>query len=129
MAFLLVPTVTPWAETQVIFNKSLNNSFILSFDSWTTGYRIINIHFEYQVDFGSAVRVNSPNILIAAHQTKDRAATLNEAIIIAVFDNLSVRKYFVETDGIRYPRDSVKIGYNINKVRGQYRDFKLLYEE
>ena len=64
-----------------------------------------------QVDIGSAQQVNSPKYLISAHQTPLRIDTPNKNIDIAFFDNLDLRKNFVEIDGQRYPRDSVLINY------------------
>ena len=34
--YLFVPSYIPDAETQVMFNDSIKNSFTLSFDSWIT---------------------------------------------------------------------------------------------
>ena len=53
----------------------------------------------------------------------------NKANNVAVFDNLDVRKYFVDIDGVRYPRDGVSIGYTSNDSVDQYRDFKIFYKE
>ena len=44
--------------------------------------------------------------MISAHQTKDRLDTPNKKIVISPFDNLDLRKYYVETDGQRHPRGS-----------------------
>ena len=50
-------------------------------------------------------------------------------IIIAIFDNLDLRKYFVEIDGLRYPRDGVLIYYEENDYIQQYRELKLVFHE
>ena len=94
-----------------MFNDSIKNSFTLSFDSWTTDRKIVNTGFEYQVDIGSSANINSPKYLIVAHQTAARSGASNKANNISIFDNLDVRKYFVEIDGIRYPKDSVDVNY------------------
>ena len=45
------------------------------------------------------------------------------------FDNLNVRKYLCEIDGVRYPRGEVILDYEKNHYLDQYRDFKLFYKE
>ena len=40
--YLFVPSFIPDAETQVMFNDSIKNSFTLSFDSWVTDRKIVN---------------------------------------------------------------------------------------
>ena len=40
-----------------------------------------------------------------------------------------MRKYFVEIDGVRYPKDSVDVNYTENDYLDQYRDIKLFYKE
>ena len=50
-------------------------------------------------------------------------------INISRCDNLNVRKYFVEIDSIRYPRDGVLTNYNENDYIDQYKDLKLFYKE
>ena len=73
--------------------------------------------------------MNSPKDLIRAHQTKDRIFTPNKNNNMAIFDNLHLRKYFVEIDGIRYPRDGVSINYIEKDYKDQYRDLKLFFKE
>ena len=112
-----------------MFNESIKNSFTLSFDSWTTDRKIANTGSEYQVDIGSAANINSPKYLIVAHQTAARSGAANKTTNNAIFDNLDVTKYFVEIDGIRYPKDSVETNYDENNYLDQYRDIKLFYKE
>ena len=107
--YLFIPSFIPNAETQVMFDDSIKNSFTLSFDSWTTDRKIVNSGNQFQVDIGSAQNINSPKYLIVAHQTADRIATSNKEINNSIFDNLDVRKCFLEIDPIRYPRDEVII--------------------
>ena len=83
----------------------------------------------FQVDVGSAQSVNSPRYLICAHQQSNRSDPPNKRNIISIFDNLGIRKYFVEIDGIRYPRDVVLTNYDINDYLDQYQDVKLFYKE
>ena len=42
---------------------------------------------------------------------------------------MSVRKYFAEIDGVRYPRDEVILDYEKNQYLDQYRDLKMFYKE
>ena len=84
---------------------------------------------EFQVDIGSAQNINSPKYLIAAHQFLARINILNKANNIAIFDNLNVRKYFVEIDGYRYPKAAVITHYTENDYLDQYRDLKLFFKE
>ena len=44
-----------------------------------------------------------------------------------MFDYINVRKYFIEIDGQRYPRDSDLTNYGENDYIDQYRDLKLFY--
>ena len=127
--YLFVPTFIPSAETQVMFNDSIKNSFNISFDSWTTDRKIVNTDLEYQLDIGSSANINSPKYLIVAHQTAARSNVSNKANNISIFDNLDIRKYFVEIDGVRYPKDSVHVNYTENDYLDQYRDIKLFYKE
>ena len=52
--------------------------------------------------------------MICAHQTNLRTTTPDKKTKIALFDNMDLRKYYVEIDGQRYPRDSVLINYEEN---------------
>ena len=54
---------------------------------------------------------------------------LIKKIINGIFDNLGFRKYYVEIDGQRYPRDSVLINYDENDNIQQYKDIKLFFRE
>ena len=126
--YLFVPTFIPDAETQAMFNKAIQNNFTLSFDEWTTDRRIVNTGLEFQVDIGSASNINSPKYLIAAHQTQANS-NVGKTINNAIFDNLDVEQYFVEIDGIRYPKDGVHVNYNSNDYLDQYRDIKWFFKE
>ena len=48
---------------------------------------------------------------------------------MAIFDNLDLRKYYVEIDCQRYPRDGVRINYGENDYIQQYKDLKLFFLE
>ena len=72
--------------------------------------------------------LNSPKYLISAFQTNDRT-TPNKNANPAIFDTNHVTKYFVEIDGVRYPKDGVLINFEANSYLDQYRDLKLFYKE
>ena len=82
-----------------------------------------------QIDIGSSQNVQSPNYLIGAHQTKDRLDAPISTKNVAVFDNLDLRKYYIEIDGQRYPRDSSLMNYEQNDYIERYRDLKLFFKE
>ena len=48
---------------------------------------------------------------------------------IAILDNMDLRKYYIEIDGLRYPRDSVLINYEENDYIQEYKNLKLFYRE
>ena len=66
--------------------------------------------------------MKSPKYMSSAHQTKDGILTPNKNNNIAIFDNLGLRKYYVEIDGQRYPRVGKSINYTENEYIDQYRD-------
>ena len=83
----------------------------------------------FQVDIGSAQSVNSPKYMIFAHQTEARSSLPIKRNNISIFDIINVRKYFIEIDGQRYPRNSVLTNYGENDYFDQYRDLKLFYKD
>ena len=96
-----------------MFNEATQNKYRISYDEYFTERRLLS-DLLVQHDIGSAQQVNSPIYLIGAHQTSLRTTTPNKKINIAIFGNLDLRKYYVEIDGQRYPRDSVLINYEEN---------------
>ena len=112
-----------------MFIDSFKGSFTLSFDSWSTDRKTVDTQLEYQVDIRSAHAITSPKILILAHQTADRIGVPNKVRNIAVFDNLIVRKYHDDIDGVRYPLDGVSIDYASNDHLNLYRDLMLFYKK
>ena len=122
--YLYVPIIIPSTETQLIFNESIQNIYRIFFDEWYTERRIVTDQI-YQVDIGSAQSINSPKYLICAHQTAVGSDTPNKQTNISVFDHLDVRKYFIEIDGVRYPKDGILTNYNQNDYIHQYKDVKL----
>ena len=126
--YLFVPTLIPTTETQLMFNESIQNNYRIFFDDWFTERRVVSDTIT-QIDIGSAQHVNSPKYLIATHQTAARLNAPDKSLNISRFDNLNVRKYFVEIDSVRYPRDGVLTNYNENDYIDQYKDLKLFYKE
>ena len=104
------------------------NNYTITFDWWYTERKISNDGRELQVDIGSAQHINSPKYLIFAFQTNART-TPNKAANPAIFDDNHVTKYFVEIDGVRYPKDGVLVNFEENSYLDQYRDLKLFYKE
>ena len=49
--------------------------------------------------------------------------------IIAIFDNLDLRKHYVEIDYQRYPRDSLLINYEENSYVQHCKDSNLFFKE
>ena len=67
--------------------------------------------------------------MISTHQTSLRITTPDKKSNIAIFDNLDLRKYYVEIDSIRYPRDSVLINYEEKDYIQQKKDLKKCFKE
>ena len=126
--YLYVPNLIPSVETQVMFNEATQNNYKIFYDEWFTERRIISDQIT-QLDIGSSQNVQSPKYLIGSHQTRARADTVNKNNNIAIFDHLNLKKYYVEIDGIRYPRDSVLLNYEQNDYIEQYKDLKLFFKE
>ena len=125
--YLFVPNLILSVETQLIINEANQNSYKISFDEWYTERRVIS-DMIVQHDIRSAQQVNSPKCLICAHQTKDRINAPNKKINFARFNNPDLRKYHVETDSLRHPRDSLLINYEQNDYIEQ-KDLELIFKE
>ena len=123
-----VPNLIPSVEPQVMFNEATQNNYKISYDEWFTERRVISDTIT-QLDIGSSQNVQSPKYLIGAHQTKDRIDGAISTKIVPIFDNLDLRKYFIEIDGQRYPRDSSLMNYEQNDYIEQYKDLKLFFKE
>ena len=95
--YLIIPNLIPSAETQILFIEATQNNYKISYDEYFTERRVIS-DLSVQHDIGSAQQLNSPKYMISAHQTKDRIITPNKNNNIAIFDNLDLRKYYVEID-------------------------------
>ena len=123
-----VPNLIPSFETQLMFNESTQNNYKISYDERFTERRIISDTIS-QLDIGSFQNVQSPKYLIGAHQTKDRIDGAISTKNVAKFDNLDLRKYYIEIDGQIYPRGSSHMNYEQNDYIEQYKDFKLFFKE
>ena len=84
-----------------MINDSIEKSFTLLFDSWRKDREIHDTQFKNQVDIGSEKNVNSPIILIVAHQTAARIRLPNKTDKKEVSDILNVPKSFGDIDGVR----------------------------
>ena len=126
--YLYVPNLIPNVETQVMFNEVTQNNYKVAYDEWFTERRIISDTIT-QLDIGSSQNVQSPKYLIGAHQTKHRIDGAISTKNVAIFDNLDLRKYHIEIDGQRYPRDSSPMNYEQNDYIEQYKDLKLFSKE
>ena len=125
--YLYIPSLVPSPEQQQKFNESIRQSLALLFDIWASDRKPVNTGNEYQLDIGSASNINMPLYLIAAHQKTQREnpARPPNQFNNAAFDNVDVKRYFVEIDGVRYPKDPVETNYSEKKYLDQYRDLKL----
>ena len=126
--YLYVPNLIPSVETQLMFNEATQNNYKISYDEWFTERRIISDTIT-QLDIGSSQNVQNPKYLIGSHQTKDRIDGAISTKNVAIFDNLDLRKYYIEIDGQRYPRDSSLMNYEQNDYIEQYKDLKLFFKE
>ena len=126
--YLYVPNLIPSVEFQLMFNEATQNNYKISYDEWFTERRIISDTIT-QLDIGSSQNIQSPKYLIGAHQTKDRIDGAISTKNVAIFDNLDLRKYYIEIDGQRYPRDSSLMNYEQNDYIEQYKEVKLFFKE
>ena len=86
--FLHSPIFFSDTQTQIMFNDCNEKSFTSSFDPWSTVRKTVDTQLGYQIDIGSAQNIRSPKYLIVALQTAVTIGTRNEAVNVAVFDNL-----------------------------------------
>ena len=114
---LYIPSLVPSAEQQQILNEAIGESFTLSFDAWVTDRKPVNTGNEYQLDIGSVSNTNIPLYLIVAHQKTQREnpARPPNQFNNAIFDHVDVKRFFVEIDGVRYPKDPVETNFSDNK--------------
>ena len=129
--FLYIPSLTPSAEQQQMFNEAIRESFTLSFDAWVTDRKPVNTGNEYQLDIESASNINIPLYLIVAHQKTQREnpARPPNQFNNAVFEYVDLKRYFFEIGGFTYPKNPVETSFSDNKYLDQYRDLKIFYIE
>ena len=125
--YLYVPNLIPSVETQVMFNEATQNNYKISYDEWFTERRIISDTIT-QLDIGTTQNVQSPKDLIGAHQTKDSIDAPISTKNVCIFDNIDLRKYYIEIDGQRYPRNSSFMNYEQNDYTEQYKDLKFFFK-
>ena len=126
--YLYIPNLITSAETQIMFNEAIQSFYKITFDECYTERRLVS-DLTVQHDIGSAQQVNSLTYLINAHRTSLRTTTLEKKINIAMFDNLDLRKNYVEIDGQKYPRDSVLMNYEEKDYIQQYKDLNLFFRD
>ena len=51
---LFIPQIIPSPETKVIFNEAISKTFTLSYESWTTDRKPVDMAREIQIDISSA---------------------------------------------------------------------------
>ena len=85
----------------------IKNNYTIAYDSLSTDGKVVTEGLDFQVDIGSAQNINGIKYLIAAYHSPARIGVSNKANYTASFDNLDVRKYFVEIDDQRYPKNAV----------------------
>ena len=126
--FLFVPNLIPSVETQLMFNEATHNNYRMSYHEYYTERRLTS-DMIVQVNVGSTQQVNSPKKLICAHQTKKRIDSPNRNKNNSIFDHPNLRKYYVELDGERYPRDSLLMNYEQSYYFEQYKILNLCFKE
>ena len=126
--YLFVPNLIPSVETQLMCNEATQNNYKISYDEYYTERQVVS-NMIVQHDIGSAQQVNGPKYLMFAHQTKDRTSFPDKKVDIAIFENVDFRKYHVEIDSLRYPRDSLLINNEQNDYIEQYKNQKLFFKE
>ena len=107
---LCILNIIPSPETQKIFDEAITKSFTLSFDSRTSHRKPVKTGTEFQLDIGSSFNINATFCLIAAHQKTQRnnpigtddppAKSSNNRFSTSICDNVTVKNYFVEIDGM-----------------------------
>ena len=126
--YLYVSNLLPSVETQVMFNEATQNFYKISYNEDFTERRV-TLDMITQLDIGRSQNVQSPIYVIGAHPTRTSADTANKYIKIAIIDHLNLKKIYVKTDGIRYPRDSVLKKYEENDYIEQNKDLKIFFKE
>ena len=124
--YLVVPNLIPSVETQLMFDEATQKNHEISFDEYYTEGRVIK-NMIAQHDIGSAQQINAPKQLNCAHQTKERIDTANKKKNNTIFDNLNLRRYFVEIDSIQYPWVNLLIDYVEKDYTEQYKNLQNVF--
>ena len=103
-----------------MFNTSIRDSFTLSYDSLTRDRNFHKTAFDHQLDGSSAQNINFPKNLLIAHQAVNREAG-GKLQNNGIFDTTGLEKYFVEIDGIIYPKDSILVDFVTIDYKDGYR--------
>ena len=113
---LIIYPNTHTLGTQNMFTEIIKDSFSLTFALWATNRKTVITDVEFLLDKGSSSNIIFPKLLIVAHETEAGAKKGNN---LAKSDRVVIRKYFVETDGLRYPNDCIDVEYSANDYLNQ----------
>ena len=117
----LVPNFLPSVVTQLILSEVTQHKDRIYY---YTERRVLT-DLLVQHDIGSAQQISGPKNLFCVHQSQIRSNTPNKNNNIAVFDNLDLRKFFIEKDGQRYLRGRSLRNSEETDYIEQYKDSKL----
>ena len=126
--YLFIPNLIPCVVSQLLFNESTQIIYTISYDEDYTKIRLLSDMIG-QVDMGSAQQVKSPEYLIRANQIQHSINAPNKYNNFAIFGNLDLREYYVEKEGLRYPRYSLLIYYEEKDYIEQYKNSKMFFKE
>ena len=80
----------------------------------TTDRKPVNTGKGFQLDTGSSSNINAPIYSIAAHRKTEGINPAHPAVNLSnnrfnnsIFDNATVKTYYAEIDGVRYPKDPI----------------------
>ena len=110
--YLYIPGLVSSPEQQQSFNKTNKSSFTVSFGSWLIDRKPVN-SIGYRLGVRSASKINVSLNLMAVHQKTqhDKPPRPPNHFNEAVFDIVDVKRYFVEFEGIRYPKEPIETKY------------------
>ena len=124
--YLFIPNLLPSVVTQLTLNEAAKNNYHISFVEFYTERRVI-LDIIVQADIVSTQQVSSPKYLKCAQQTPDRINVPNKNKNNAIFDKVDLRKYNVELDGQRYPRETLLMNYEEKDYFEQNKDLKKIF--
>ena len=133
---LFKPILIPSSGAQRIFNEADIRSFKLSIESKISDRKLVNPGKKFQLNTSSPLNINAPLCLKAPNQNAQRTSLAdpgrnfsNNGLKNAIFDKVTVEKYFSKINGIRNPTDPIMRNYPENSNIIQYRDLKLCYKD